>query len=56
MYASDIATASFEISEEDRCYNPLSSDNENNPSEYIKNLHFSEKLRAWAIEKKNNTN
>lgn len=40
---SDIATASFDISEEDRCYYSLSSDDEE--------IHFSEKLRAWAIEK-----
>ncbi|XP_049703545.2 uncharacterized protein LOC110377675 [Helicoverpa armigera] len=48
---SDIATASFDISEEDRCYYSLSSDDEDNPSEYIKNFQFSEKLRAWSIEK-----
>lgn len=48
---SDIATASFDVSEEDRCYYSLSSDDEDDPSEYIKNLHFSEKLRAWSIEK-----
>lgn len=48
---NDIATASFDISEEDRCYFSLSSDDEDNSSEYIKNLHFNEKLRARAIEK-----
>lgn len=48
---SDIATASFDISEEDRCYYSLSSDDEDNSSEYVKNLHFSEKLRHGRSRK-----
>lgn len=29
----------------------LSSDDEDEPSEYLKNINFRNKLRVWAIEK-----